>query len=275
MFENHNLLYFLLCLIPIAIYSIVMFKIAPKQSVKLKVMFGYIILGFLSVEFLNSIQFIFPNLYQHIEYNLSVIDFGDNNIKIKKTPTTWAIFVFSFFQVAFFEEICKWLSFKIGNSIRGKRKVFKESYLSTMFYSTMISAGFALLENIHYISRALWGDLLGSDPINLIIIRSINSVLVHMICGMFMGYFIALSKNSLKIFKRSIFFILSLLVSIVFHGMYDFNLMKPNLTMDEFIQVFGLDFHITNNILISFGIITSIIMGNHLSRLSKKKDILR
>jgi len=267
MFQDNNLLLLMFAILPAVLYSLIIYHKAPDGIVKKKPMWSYIIIGFLSIQILTIIHFLFPNIQTYTEYQTIIYDLGNGITKFVEEPTIYAIFVFAFFQVAFFEELSKWFAFRVGKSARGDTRDGKDSPFAVMFYSIMIAVGFAAFENIHYVGRALWGDLKGVDPHQMLLIRSLNSVVVHMVSGLFMGYFIALGRRCKNIFKHAGYTILGLLTASAFHGLYDFNLMKPG-TMEDYTTILGIHFHTTNNLLIIFALIVSYFMANHLSKIS-------
>jgi RsiW-degrading membrane proteinase PrsW (M82 family) len=275
MFEDNNLWFFLFAVIPAILYSLFIYHRAPKGVVKKRPMWSYIFIGLLSIQILKVIHFLFPNMHNYVEFHKVFYDLGGGGIVSTDEPTLWAIFVFAFFQVAFFEEISKWFAFRVGNAVRGDTRDGKDSPFAVMFYSVMIAVGFATFENIHYVGRVLWGDLQGVDPNEMLMIRSINSVVIHMLSGLFMGYFIALGRRCKNVFKHAGHTLLGLLAATMLHGLYDFNLMK-GVTESEFISIFGLDFHIMNNLIIIGALIISWFMGKHLLKMSyNNKGLLR
>ena len=223
---------------------------------------------------MHIINFIFPNIQKYVETNQVFHSFGNGLGFVNEEPTLLAIFIFAFFQVAFFEELSKWFALRVGYSARGDTRNGKDSPFAVMFYSVMIAVGFAVFENINYVGRALWGDLQGIDPNEMLIIRSINSVVIHMLSGLFMGYFIALGRRYKNIFKHAGYTIFGLFFATMFHGLYDFNLMKGT-TIDDFITIFGIDLHIINNLMIVGAMITAWFMSNHLTKISYKSGLLR
>lgn len=272
MFENNNLWLLLFSVLPAIVYSYIIYKKAPEGVVRKKLMWSYIAFGLVSIQILHIIHFIFPNIHNHIETMLVSNVFL--NGEILEIPTTWAIFVFAFFQVAFIEEFSKWITLKIGNLIRGNSKNRKDSAFAVMFYSIMIAVGFAAYENIHYVGRTLWGDLKGHDPNQMLIVRSLNAVTTHMISGLFIGYFIALGRECRHILKRIGYTALGLITATAFHGLYDFNLMKNDLMDSDFVSILELDFHITNNLMILSALVLSFFMGKHLLGVGKKDNEL-
>jgi RsiW-degrading membrane proteinase PrsW (M82 family) len=273
MFEDNNLLLLIFSVLPAIIYSLIIFHKSPKGIVNKKPMWSYLAFGFLSIQILKVIHFLFPHIHEYIEFNntFHIIEGGI----IAQEPTLWAVFVFAFFQVAFFEEISKWFAFRVGNAVRGDTRDGKDSPFAVMFYCVMIAVGFAVFENINYVGRALWGDLKDVNPHEMLLVRSLNSVVVHMVSGLFMGYFIALGRGCKNIFKHAGYTIVGLITASMFHGLYDYNLMKPQFSYD-YINIFGINFHIHNNMLIIGALIVSYLMANHLSKISyKNKGLLR
>ncbi len=267
MFQDNNFWLLLFCVMPAIIYSLIIYHKAPTGIVRKAPMWSYIFIGLLSIQILHTIHFLFPHIHQYVELQNTPHNLGDGMIITTEEPTLWAIFVFAFFQVAFFEELSKWFAFRVGNAIRGDTRAGIDSPFAVMFYSVMIAVGFAVFENMHYVGRALWGDLRGVNPAEMLISRSLNSVVVHMLCGLFMGYFIAIGRGCKNIFKHAGYTILGLITATVFHGYYDFNLMKGG-TTDDYINILGLDLHIQNNILIGAGLLIAYIMGSHLTKIS-------
>jgi RsiW-degrading membrane proteinase PrsW (M82 family) len=275
MFEDNNLWFLIFAVVPAIVYSLLIYHKAPTGIVRKRPMWTYLMFGVLSIQFLKVIHFLFPHIHKYVETMPVMMDLGGGIIYAKEQPTMWAIFVFAFFQVAFFEELAKWFAFRVGNAVRGDTRDGKDSPFGVMFYSVMIGVGFAVFENVHYVGRALWGDLQGVDPNEMLFMRSISSVLVHMLSGLFMGYFIALGRRCVNVFKHAGYTVLGLLVATLFHGLYDFNLMK-GVTKSDVVNIFGLDFHISSNVLIGVALVIGWAMANHLSKISyKNKGLLR
>lgn len=267
MFEDNNLWLLLFAVLPAIIYSLLIYHKAPGGIVKKRPMWSYILFGLLSIQILNIIHFLFPHIHNYVENEMVVKNMGNGLLLNVPEPTLWAIFVFAFFQVAFFEEISKWFAFRVGNAVRGDTRAGIDSPFAVMFYSTMIGVGFAVFENIHYVGRTLSGDLFGVNPNEMLLVRSLNSVVIHMLSGLFMGYFIAIGRSYRSVFKHAGFTILGLLTASAFHGLYDYNLMKGTTSMD-FVNICGINFHIYNNLLIIAGLIVAYFMANTLTKKS-------
>lgn len=121
--------------------------------------------------------------------------------------------LYTAFAVAgFTEEIFKWIFVFI---IAFRNKAFDEP-LDGIIYCVFVSLGFATIENIFYVFD-------GSYSVGMI--RAILSVPAHMLFAVSMGYYLSLSKFA-QDGKNTVFFLKSLLVPILLHGVYDFILMS-------------------------------------------------
>lgn len=117
-----------------------------------------------------------------------------------------------FIGVALVEEFCKWL---VAYKISYNDKNFDEFY-DAIVYCIFVSLGFACLENLLYVYQ--YGIVTG-------IIRALLAVPGHACNGMFMGYYLGLSKigalNNRKDIKTKNI-ILSILIPTITHGIYDY-----------------------------------------------------
>lgn len=107
----------------------------------------------------------------------------------------------------------------IPNLVREKN--FNEK-LDGIIYSVFLSLGFATVENIIYI--------LFEDPTSVFqvsIIRAIISIPAHMMFAIIMGYYISKYKFNMSKSKPKIYLIISIIVPILLHGIFDFILMIP------------------------------------------------
>lgn len=100
-----------------------------------------------------------------------------------------------------------------------KERYFNEE-LDGIIYSVFLSLGFATLENLLYILKE---DK--STVIQVGLIRAIISVPAHMLFAITMGYYISKYKFSTDKFKKREYLILSVLIPILIHGVFDFILM--------------------------------------------------
>lgn len=119
-------------------------------------------------------------------------------------------FTKAFGTVGLLEEFFKWfiLYYTIFQHIS-----FDEPY-DGVIYSVAVSLGFASAENIFYLLANGLQDALG---------RALLPVSSHALFGVIMGYYIGKAKFSPDVQKKWI--VLSLMLPVLLHGMYDFILM--------------------------------------------------
>ena len=215
MLEYNNLRLLFGIIIPPLIYAFIVWVNTPRGSVKLKVSFLYFLLGILATKFIENLHWIFPNW------------FYDSDSLNELT-----LILLCFFQIAFAEEFMKFIFFKISNSYRSKRYV--EHPAATMFYMMSIGAGFAVAENIEYLSRVAGNPYSTISSMDILITRTFTALIVHMVLGLIMGYFIVRSKlvdkseNITEFSKLSpkikiiSWNILAVVVATLFHGFYDY-----------------------------------------------------
>lgn len=128
------------------------------------------------------------------------------------------LFFYVFLGIALIEEFCKWIMvYKISYN----SEEFDELY-DMIIYSVFVALGFACIENIMYVF---------TGGITTGILRAIYAVPGHACDGVFMGYYLGLSKlcehkKDLKLKKR--YLILSLLVPVILHGIYDYCVFSNN-----------------------------------------------
>ncbi|MEG0843200.1 MAG: PrsW family glutamic-type intramembrane protease [Romboutsia sp.] len=98
-------------------------------------------------------------------------------------------------------------------------KNFNEK-LDGIIYSIFLSLGFATVENIIYILFEK-----NSMALEVGITRAIVSIPAHMMFAITMGYYISKYKFSSETIKKREYLIMSVLVPILLHGLFDFILM--------------------------------------------------
>jgi RsiW-degrading membrane proteinase PrsW (M82 family) len=88
-----------------------------------------------------------------------------------------------------------------------------------MFYFGVVALGFAFIENMEYFSKYIKSP--NVDIMELFALRTTMSMVMHMLMGLMMGYFIALSrlKNGWISIK---YHLAGLGVATLMHGSYDF-----------------------------------------------------
>lgn len=124
----------------------------------------------------------------------------------------------SFIEVAFIEELCKWICIYI---ITWNNKEFDYKF-DAIVYSIFVSLGFAFVENVGYsFSYGITASLL----------RAVISVPGHAFFAIYMGYYLGIAKMyySKKSKKRGrINKIYSILIPTVLHGIYNYCLISGN-----------------------------------------------
>lgn len=125
------------------------------------------------------------------------------------------LFIYVFIGVALVEEFCKFIVVYV---VANKSHHFDELY-DAIVYCVFASLGFAFFENVLYVI---------GGGVKTAIIRALLSIPGHTSFGIFMGYFLGLSKlaniNGNKQLKNKNF-VLSLIVPIILHGIYDYLVM--------------------------------------------------
>ncbi len=119
-----------------------------------------------------------------------------------------AIFVNAFILAALLEESLKFLVVK--------KKIYEDPNLDEPYdgivYCVAVSLGFAIVENIFYVLAG--GFMVG-------IARALLAVPAHALFGVFMGYFVGLSKFT-EGRERTRLQVIGLGVAVLAHGLYDF-----------------------------------------------------
>lgn len=270
MFKDSNILLFLMCIIPIVFYSFTIFFNSPSFSIRLKTSFIYLYTGLLSVTLLQFIHFIFPHIDDtFFTKYIGNFNLNDNSFTIYQ-PTLATLLTYAFIQVAFMEELSKWIAFKCADYVRGHRKKNLDYPYAIMFYSSLIAAAFSIMENIQYAQRTIHGEFGNITAENLLTGRAVTSVIIHMACGLFMGYYIALAKGATLI-KKILYNIIGISAASFMHGIYDFNLMKPGANKD-YINLFGnFSINVSSVIVILFCLCIAFFMSYHLKHRDNKE----
>lgn len=143
--------------------------------------------------------------------------------------TLFELFFGVFIGIALVEEFSKWIFVRL---VTWKNKAFTHIY-DAVVYAVFVSLGFATLENIIYVLQ--YG-------LSTAIMRALLAVPLHVFCGVFMGYYYGLAKQSdinkrKDLLTKNMF--LSLLVPTLIHGFYDYCLItaKPILIIVFYIFV--------------------------------------
>ena len=144
------------------------------------------------------------------------------------------IFTLSFIGVALVEELCKAL---LTYEICWKNKNFNYVY-DAIVYCVFTSLGFATLENVLYVT---------AFGMQAAVLRAIVSVPAHAFFGVSMGYYMGIAKYHQKANenkKKYINIVLSLIIPVTLHGIFDFLLLTNSETMVIIFFVFVLFMYI-------------------------------
>lgn len=200
LFDNNNIIPFILASLPALVYSLLIYRISKSKSITVKSCFTYFMLGILSTCCVDIFHFIFP------QWTFQTLP--------DVVPALW---VFAIVQIGMIEEIMKFACFKLGNIFRTEQ----DSPVALMYYSMSVACGFAVAENILYLKT--FGNI-------VLLPRAFSSVIVHMICGILIGYFVAAGRmNAFKRLSRipdklrmPLMTCVGIAAASLFHGVYDF-----------------------------------------------------
>lgn len=136
-----------------------------------------------------------------------------------------SVAVFAFITVAFAEEFAKFLVLRF---YAFRQKEFDEPF-DGIVYGTIISLGFAGIENILYVS---------DGGMQVAILRMFTAVPAHASFGIIMGYYFGLAwQHKDRAFEYKL---KGLLAAVFLHGLYDFFLMQQSYPAFWFLSFVGL-----------------------------------
>ena len=203
MYIDFNLILLFKLFLPPLLYVVILYLITPHYKLKLSTILLCFFAGILST-----------NLVQ-IHYAL-----------INMSNLT--IFEECFYSIAPREEICKFLSY-LGVILILKKQRFNP--VSLMVNMGVVGLGFATFENFFYAMN--YGE-------NILMTRSFTATLAHLIFGLFIGYWVGLSKINIKKYeivptltsvihkykkiKWVLYSLIGLVCAILFHGLWNYNL---------------------------------------------------
>jgi len=143
-----------------------------------------------------------------------------------------------------------------------------------MFYTIMVGAGFAAFENTEYAIKTIngrFGENL--DVFEVLFVRTFSSVLMHMICGAIMGYYIALGAKSEKMYRIR-YNLIGVFSAAVLHGFYDFTILDSN--MHTLVLDLGiLSFHWPSTIIVIGGLVITYFMATDLKYRKIKRRVFK
>ena len=204
----NNIVLFSLCIIP---SIILLWYVYIKDKVKKEPIYLLLLL-FLGGIFACTISILLSILSKQYIYFLN-LSYADMNI--------FQIIFKVLFTIVVIEEVSKWI---INYITIWRNKNFKHIY-DPIVYCTFVAIGFATLENIIY------GVAFSSHGIMPVIMRGLISVPSHAVFGIFMGYYLGISKNALmynKTKQSRKYRLLSIIVPIILHLVYNLFLISKN-----------------------------------------------
>ena len=114
------------------------------------------------------------------------------------------------FMAGFTEESLKFIALYFY--IRPK-KPFNEP-MDAIVYGTIISLGFASLENINYV----YASSSEVEPLAIALLRAFSAIPMHATCGILMGYYFGMYAFR----GEYVNLVKSLMIPMIFHGIYNF-----------------------------------------------------
>ncbi len=191
---------FIIAVLPVIILGYFIYK-KDKNKEPLRLLTKLFLSGILSCLIVFLLGIIFPI-------------FRINTIRFNYIQT----FFYNLIYVALIEESLKWIMLYL---VSYKSKEFDELY-DMIVYAVFVSLGFAFFENLLYVIP---------EGIKVGILRGFLAIPGHVSDAIFMGHYLGLSKlylnnKNYKYYKKN--FILSLIIPILLHAVYDF-LLSTNL----------------------------------------------
>ncbi len=216
---QNNVLSLLMAILPVCLYAFIVYIMVPKNYLSHRRSMRYFVTGAISPLFVVAFNYAFPIWGTPISSLDPLKVFGYNAL----------------FQVGFVEEIAKFLTFWWVFSQR--KSAINDLPVATIYYAMMSSAGFAIVENVQYLM--VYGN-------GVLFVRAISAILMHLIVGIFMGYYIQMGFSKImmtekysrkEIFKMNLHkwkhILTGILLAAVFHAIYDVNLLLPFNTYPE------------------------------------------
>jgi len=215
----------ILSFLPAILYSGLIYVSLPYKIIDPIKALYYLIGGFLSVGVFIVINQVFPwigNSHNEL-FNPLINPLSNLHYKF-------------FIVVGLLEEASKLIAFLILEKNNKTTDKEKPNPLATMFYVSMVSLGFAILENIKYVTSS-------SDPGYVIALRSVTALVGHLVFGLFMGYWVSFGRLKTRLknrsivdlllyknskLKRKVFMFVGLISATILHGIYDLHITLNN-----------------------------------------------
>ena len=253
--------------LPAIVYAFIIWATLPFKATSGRAVVSFFLLGSMSTVIIKLFWAIFPGWFG--EWDIGLFP--------KMEDYYWTS---CFLKVALPEEIAKYLAFFI---------IFKTYFhkrnipgVAIMFYMGLVGLSFGIIENSGYIG--MYGK-------GIVIVRTITSLILHMVVGLGMGYFIGLSRydsldkvssplglfmKDVKWLKKLIYTSTGILLATMFHGLYNFalsisseNRYTSNMMYNEYYGDLSFPFMF---LLLGLGIVGSYIGTRHLIKLYRKHN---
>jgi protease PrsW len=130
-------------------------------------------------------------------------------LNLQSSENWWEILIMTMFFVGLIEEFFKYLVLMGYNY---HRPYFNEP-MDGIVYATLISMGFACVENLLYA---------GQYGISTTLVRFFTAVPAHACFAITMGYYIGKAKFAISPLSRNGYFLKGLFIPTFLHGLYDF-----------------------------------------------------
>ena len=210
---NSKLSLFLISILPVVLIGLYIYK-KDKDKEPIKLLIKLFLYGILSCVLAVILELSFDYIFMLL--------FGENN-----DNNLVLLFIEVFVGIAFMEEFSKWI---VVYRLAYNNEHFDEIY-DMIIYCVFVSLGFAGIENILYVFQ---------NGFSVGIIRALLSVPGHAFFGLFMGYYLGLSKyellhNNERMQKK--YYNLSIIIPTILHGVFDYCLLTGKII---FLVIFGI-----------------------------------
>lgn len=189
------LIYSILAFFAIVVQIIILHYMMEEPKLNFKRIIKYFIFGASSTGLL---------IILHNWLNIDTTKFTDIELNY---------FVNMFYNIAFLEELSKYLIFLVVFTVSNR---INYTYKNLIFYCAVTMMGFSFIENIFY--------LVESPPLT-IFKRVLFATPLHMTCGLLIGHGFSLGVISKKpILFKILYFLWFFTLAVFLHGIYDFAL---------------------------------------------------
>lgn len=203
----YNILWLLLAITPVIILGYYVYlkdKDKEPKRILFKLFIGGILAAITTILVSLIIQRCFPTFIANA--------LKDNGLKL---------FIYTFIVIGLTEELSKWLFLYLFSY---HNKEFNQLY-DMLVYSVFVALGFAIVENILYVYDG--GFIVA-------ISRFFVAIPGHVSMAIFMGYYLSFAKLATIKNRQDLktqYFICSILVPSILHGIYDYCILSSNIIL--------------------------------------------